>query len=235
MDKIDLRYQRGKIYTIRCYDDETLIYVGSTIETLSARMSKHRSHKCSLYKYVNGNWKNWYIELYEEYPCNNKQLLEKREGEVIRLIGNINKRIEGRTDKERRNDNKEQILEKEKKYRNDNKDKILEKAKQYRNDNKEKIKEQRKEYDKKYREANKNKINEKIKEYKKQYREANKNKIKEQRKEYDKKYHNNNKEKIAEKKKEKVICDHCGSEIRKDGLSPHKKTNKCKNYNITKE
>ena len=100
MDKIDLRYQRGKIYTIRCYDDDTSIYVGSTIQPLSARMSKHRSDKnCSLYKYVNGNWKNWYIELYEEYPCDNKELLEKREGEITRLIGNINKHIAGRTDK----------------------------------------------------------------------------------------------------------------------------------------
>ena len=84
MDKIDLRYQRGKIYTIRCYDDDKLIYVGSTIEKLSTRMAKHRYTKdCSLSQYVidnfNGNWKNWYIELYEEYPCDNKELLEKKE------------------------------------------------------------------------------------------------------------------------------------------------------------
>jgi len=59
MEKIDLRYQRGKIYTVRCYDDDTPIYVGSTIQPLSARMAKHRSGEtCSLYKYVNGNWKN---------------------------------------------------------------------------------------------------------------------------------------------------------------------------------
>ena len=59
---MDLRYQRGKIYIIRCYDDDTAIYVGSTIESLSARMAKHRYDKsCSLYQYVNGNWNNWYI------------------------------------------------------------------------------------------------------------------------------------------------------------------------------
>ena len=115
MDKIDLRYQRGKIYTIRCYDDDTAIYVGSTIDILSKRMAKHRSNKkCSLYQYVNGNWDNWYIELYEEYPCNNKQLLEKREGEITRLIGNINKKIQGRTKQEYYEDNKEKLLDQNK-------------------------------------------------------------------------------------------------------------------------
>ena len=146
MEKIDLRYQRGKIYTIRCYDDDKLIYVGSTIQPLSVRIAKHRYDKtCSLYKYVNGNWKNWYIELYEEYPCNNKELLEKREGEITRLIGNINKRIEGRTQKEYNEVNKEKILKKQKEYRDDNKEKMKEYQKQYREDNKEKLAEKAKE------------------------------------------------------------------------------------------
>jgi hypothetical protein len=120
MDKIDLRYQRGKIYTIRCYDDDSLIYVGSTIQPLCVRIAEHRRDKlCSLYQYVNnnfnGDWKKWYIELYEEYPCNNKELLVKKEGEITRLIGSINKRIEGRTRKEYYEANKEIILEKQKK------------------------------------------------------------------------------------------------------------------------
>ena len=183
MDKIDLRYQRGKIYTIRCYDDDSLIYVGSTIQNLSIRMSGHRRGKgCCLYQYVidnfNGDWKKWYIELYEEYPCNNKQLLEKREGEITRLIGNINKKISGRTNKEYYEDNKEKKLKYKKKYRNDNKEKILKKEKQYRNDNKENIN-----------------------------------------------YY----------KSEKVVCDHCGCESTKNNIKRHQKTNKCKNYNITKE
>jgi len=190
MDKIDLRYQRGKIYTVRCYDDDKLIYVGSTIQPLSARMSRHRIDKlCSLYQYVNnnfnGDWKKWYIELYEEYPCNNKELLEKREGEITRLIGNINKSIAGRTDKE---------------YRNDNKEMISEKAKQYYENNKKKLAEKKKEY----YESNKQIILEKWKE----------------------KYENN-KAIISEKKKEKVICDHCGCEVRKDGLKRHQKSKKC--------
>lgn len=210
MDKIDLRYQRGKIYTIRCYDDDTLIYVGSTIETLSARMSKHRSHKCSLCEYVNGNWKNWYIELYEEYPCNNKQLLEKREGEIIRLIGNINKNIAGRTYKEYRDDNKEEIAEYFKKYREANKEKL----KKYREDHKE--------YFKNYNENNK----EKLAEQRKTYRDNNKEKMVE----LIKKWREDNKQIIREKKREKVICNHCGCEITNSHLKRHQKTNKCINF-----
>ena len=150
MDKIDLRYQRGKIYTIRCYDDDKLIYVGSTIEKLSTRMAKHRYAKdCSLSQYVinnfNGNWKNWYIELYEEYPCDNKELLEKKEGEITRLIGNINKQIAGRTKQEWYENNREIILEKLKQYRNDNREKILEHKKNHYENNKQIILEKAKE------------------------------------------------------------------------------------------
>jgi len=204
MDKIDLRYQRGKIYTIRRYDDDTAIYVGSTIQPLSARMAKHRSNKkCSLYQYVNGNWDNWYIELYEEYPCNNKQLLEKREGEITRLIGNINKKIQGRTKQEYYEDNKEKLLDQNKKYRIDNKEKILKKKKDY-------------------REAN----NEKIKETAKKYRENNKEKIVERYK----RYYENNKEKLLDQNKIKVICDHCGCESTKQNLKRHQLSKKCINF-----
>jgi len=58
---------------------------------------------------------------------------------------------------------------------------------------------------------------------------------KENVKEYKKQYYETNKENISEKIKKKVVCDHCGSEITKTCLSRHKKSNKCKNYNITKE
>ncbi|MFN9909734.1 MAG: GIY-YIG nuclease family protein [bacterium] len=35
-------YLQGKIYTIRCKTDNTLIYVGSTTQSLSMRMAGHR-------------------------------------------------------------------------------------------------------------------------------------------------------------------------------------------------
>ena len=134
-------YQDGKIYTIRNYTDNEMIYVGSTTETLSQRLAKHRSackydKKCSLYSHIADNdWSNWYIELYENYPCNNRVELDKKEGEVIRLIGTINKKIAGRTGAEYYMDN----LIKIKKYYEENVDKVKEYKKKYYENNKEKI------------------------------------------------------------------------------------------------
>ena len=147
MANIDERYKRGKIYTIRCrYDDDSLVYVGSTIQPLAKRIGLHRvNKKCSLYKLVDGDWDNWYIELYEEFPCDNKEQLEKREGEVIREIATINNRIAGRDMKQYRQDNRDKLLEQMKQYNQNNRDDILEKKKQYHQANREKINEKRKE------------------------------------------------------------------------------------------
>ena len=140
MAEIDERYKRGKIYTIRCRDDDGLVYVGSTIQPLAKRIGGHRQDKkCSLYQFVDGDWNNWYIELYEEFPCDNKEQLEKREGEVIRKIATINHRIAGRDDQQYYQDNREKLLEKNKQYRQDNREKRLERMKQYYQDNHDKI------------------------------------------------------------------------------------------------
>ena len=136
-------YNKGKIYTIRCRIDETLIYVGSTIQPLSVRIGAHKvickiekNQKNLLYRTVNDNWNDWYIELYEVYLCENKEQLNKREGEITREIGNLNYQIAGRTNKEWYNENKE----KKKKYYEDNKEKITEKKKEFYEKNKEKNK-----------------------------------------------------------------------------------------------
>ena len=131
-------YQQGKIYTIRCRTDDTLIYVGSTIQPLSVRIGSHKimskmekNQNILLYRTVNNNWDDWFIELYEEFPCENKEQLCKKEGEVIRLIGTLNSQIAGRTDKEYYENNKLKLLEQMKEYYINNKDKILEYQKQY--------------------------------------------------------------------------------------------------------
>jgi len=144
MENIDIRYKRGKIYTVRCRYDDSLIYIGSTIQPLSVRMCGHRRDKfCSLYQYVNGDWGNWYIELYEDFACNNKQLLEKREGEIQRQIGSINKQIAGRTYKEWYKDNRDKCLEYKKQHYQDNRDKCLEYNKQYKQDNRDVLSEKK--------------------------------------------------------------------------------------------
>jgi hypothetical protein len=138
-------YTKGKIYTIRCRTDDTLIYVGSTIQPLSVRFGGHKatSNRAKyqynlLYRNINNNWDNWYIELYEENSCENKEQLGKREGEVIRLIGTLNSAIAGRTRKEWRYDNKDKISEQQKQLYEANKEKRLIYQKQYYN-NKKKI------------------------------------------------------------------------------------------------
>lgn len=119
-------YSKGKIYTIRCKNDPSLIYVGSTIQPLAKRWGGHKIYSLKhpnilIYSTINNDWDNWYIELYEECPCENKEQLCKKEGEIIRLIGNLNIRIEGRTKKEYNE-----------KYYNDNKDKVSDYNKEYR-------------------------------------------------------------------------------------------------------
>ena len=157
MSKIDPRYKKGQIYFVRCRYDDNLIYVGSTINILSKRFHNHKTSKeCSLYKYVDGDWDDWYIELYENYSCNNKAELDKREGEITREIATINNRIAGRTHKEYYDENKVNILEKTKKYRDENRDKILENKKTYYDENKVNILEKTK----KYRDENRDKIRE---------------------------------------------------------------------------
>ena len=83
-------------------------------------------------------------------------------------------------------------------------------------------KEYQKEYQKEYREENQDKL----KEYQKEYYEENKENIKEQQKEY----REENKEKLKERYKEygsqRVTCDICNKEMRKDSLTKHKKLHK---------
>ena len=143
-----VNYQGGRIYTIRCKIDDTLIYVGSTTQPLAKRWAEHRSkskkdNTRKLYQSINNNWGEWYIELYEEYPCDNREQLNKREGEIIRLIGNLNVKIEGRTKKEYykeyHQNHREELLEAKRQYRINNKEYTKEYGKKYREEHKEEL------------------------------------------------------------------------------------------------
>ena len=145
-------YSKGKIYTIRNYDDIDLIYVGSTAQKLTDRFGQHKRDcikypNLLLYSKVNNNWNNWYIELHENYPCNTREELGRREGEVMReLKATLNKKIEGRTQKEYYIDNKDEILEKQNQYNKDHRDERLEQCKKYNEDHKDEIREYKKQY-----------------------------------------------------------------------------------------
>ena len=129
-------YQNGKIYTIHSRSREDLVYVGSTTRRLSERLGEHKRGKKTETSKLVIDIGDSYIELYENFPCNGKEELDKREGEIIRLLDCVNKRIEGRKPKERYEENKEEVLSHMKQYYEEHKE---ERTLYYEN-NKQKIK-----------------------------------------------------------------------------------------------
>jgi len=199
-----VNYQNSKIYKICSYNTDD-IYIGSTTQKLCKRLREHKERYNKFIKtgerYISScevlKHGNYYIELIEECPCDNREQLHRTEGEYIRKIDCVNKIIAGRTQKEWREDNKEKIKETKKKYYEENKEEIALQGKKYRENNKEEIALR----GKKYYEENK----EEIAFRGKKYRENNKEKIKEAKK----KYYGNNKEKIKAFKNAKHLCE-CG-------------------------
>ena len=116
---VENRYKKGQIYKIVDVG-YNLCYIGSTCESLCQRMSRHRI----CYRHYQKTGKNpiklfiifdeygvenCKIELLEDYHCNTKNELERREGEFIKCSECVNKVIAGRTYKEWCLDNKETI------------------------------------------------------------------------------------------------------------------------------
>ena len=185
------KYNHSKIYKIWSPSRDDLVYYGSTYQSLSQRMSIHRSHyrqfkegkirKVMSFK-IFEECDDSRIELVENYPCSNKEELNSREGYYIRNNNCVNKVVPCRTRSEYYEDNREKINE----YREANREKINEKRKKYEEEHREEINKKAKEY----RETNREKINEGHKKYyqehkeeAKEYREANREKINARRRE----------------------------------------------------
>ena len=153
-------YQKGKIYKIVDLNEE-MIYFGSTCQQyLCQRMSTHRSSYKKLNNYCSSHdifdkygVENCKILLIENYPCNSKEELLKKEGEYIRQLNCVNKTIPDRTLKEYKKlyttSHKNEKKQYDKIYREDNKDEIIKKKKKYNDENRDKIKEYNKQYQKK--------------------------------------------------------------------------------------
>ena len=107
-------FKLAKIYKIipLNQDHESDVYIGSTCKpSLAHRMSGHRG---SYKHWKNGKYnnvtvfklfekygiENLNISLIEEFPCETKDQLRKKEGYYIKAIPCINQRIAGRTSKE---------------------------------------------------------------------------------------------------------------------------------------
>ena len=146
-------YQNGKIYKLYS-PSKNLVYYGSTTQSLPQRLTEHIKH----YKHYNNNEKtflssflvieceDYKIELVEDYPCNNKQQLSKKEGEYIKTNECVNSNIAGRTIKEWHEDNKEYISDKKLTYQREHKEQKAKTAKKYYENNKEKIYEYQKQW-----------------------------------------------------------------------------------------
>lgn len=154
---MDKRYKQGKIYKLTSKKTDK-IYIGSTIQKLSRRLNKHIS---DWNQYKKGNTKkgettsfeilkngSYKIKLIEDYSCNNRNELLKREGYWIRKLKSncVNKTDPSRTKKEYMLDNKKKFDDYHKQYRENNRELLREKIRKYRNNNPDKVIETRKRY-----------------------------------------------------------------------------------------
>ena len=105
----------GMIYVIK-NTVNNMLYVGSTSGELNIRMKQHLR---DMYKHPNiklyratkeFQHSNFYINLLEEFACENIRQLRKQEGKYIRIIKpELNKNIAGRSVEEYKEDNKDAL------------------------------------------------------------------------------------------------------------------------------
>ena len=131
-----VNYENGKIYKI-VNDELNLTYYGSTCNTLTKRLSSHKTskNKCSSKILFTMETKTE-IFLVEKFPCNDKEELHQRERYYIENNVCINKVIPNRKPKESKKaydtKNNEKIKEYNKEYFSKNKDLLIEKYKEKR-------------------------------------------------------------------------------------------------------
>ena len=133
----------GKIYRIISNNPEiTVVYYGSTVQSLCRRMAEHRSkykrwcagkvRLCSIFPYFKQyGIEQFHIELVEDFSCDNEQQLLTQENVYIRGYDCCNKKSAIRTP--------EETKEYYKQWRQDNAESIIIKQKQHYQDNAESI------------------------------------------------------------------------------------------------
>lgn len=169
-------YTKGKIYRLVCNTTGNQ-YIGSTTQSLSQRLGGHHANykqflegkitkQISSFSILSEN--NFEMILIEEFPCENKNQLERRERHFIETMKCVNKLKPAPTKEEllmcyqnHYQENKEKILKYQQKHYQENKEKIQERKQKYRYDNKEKLKEYTHKYGQEYYNENKVKIKEK--------------------------------------------------------------------------
>ena len=139
-------YKNGKIYRLVCNTTGDQ-YIGSTTQPLSQRLGGHKrdykrflagkiTYQVTSFSILSNN--NFEMILLEEFACENKNQLERRERYYIESMKCVNKIKPAQT--------KEEKIEYHKQYCNENKEELKEQMKQYYHKNKEEHKEQMKQY-----------------------------------------------------------------------------------------
>lgn len=216
MPKKPIDYSQTVIYKIACNNlDIKECYVGHTTDLVRRRkqhkhccISPNKHYNYNVYQFIrdNGGWENWCVCPVEEFKCDNiNQALIRERFWIEELNANLNQNIPSRTEKERYENNKEEIQQQRKEYREKNKEKIAQKDRKYYEEHKE----EKQKYDKEYYEQNKEKKIEQAKIY-----------------------YENNKEELDEKRKEKITCE-CGGFTVKSNLARHIKSKKHQEYLLT--
>jgi hypothetical protein len=143
-------YSKCKIYKLTSMNNPDLVYYGHTTQSLSRRLSHHKSHcnVTSSTQFIDKG--DAIILLIEEYPCENSYEAKAREAFYILNNPCVNKNIPNRPQKEQKKEwyekFKNEISQKRKEDRIENKDEINAKRKDWYNDNREKLIEHRKQY-----------------------------------------------------------------------------------------
>ena len=176
--------------------NDDMVYIGSTRD-IKYRMRKHKArcyninnncYNLKVYKYIrdNGGWDEWKYEIVDEVEVALRNDAARYEGEYIikyDAINKLNDIVAGRTPKEYREQNKEQLSQYNKQYNKQyheqNREQILQKQKQYYQQNREQILQRQKQYN----EQNREQILQRQKQYVKQYYQQNKDAINERRRE----------------------------------------------------
>jgi hypothetical protein len=121
------KFLNGKVYmlkpTVMGYNLED-IYIGSTTLPLEKRWSIHKSCKKTTANILIKKYglQNMEIVLLENYPCQSRSQLQKREGQYIRNYPCVNMTIAGRTSKEYYNDNRTQCIKRVQLWVDNNRD-----------------------------------------------------------------------------------------------------------------
>jgi hypothetical protein len=202
-------YKNGKIYRLVCNTTGDQ-YIGSTTRPLSQRLGGHKTTykrflegkiigQMSSFSILSNN--NFEMILLEEFACENRNQLERRERYYIEITKCVNKIKPAQT--------KEEEIEQKKKYYQENLEEIKKRGKIYYQDNLEKVKERHNQYYHEY------------KEQKKQYQQENKEEISKRKKQY----YKQNKEKNTAVTK----CE-CGGHYQSQAKSIHFKTHKHKKW-----